>query len=231
MDFSLYSSITVELLIGFISLLISVKIIGKRQVQQITPFDFVSAIVLGELLGNAIFDENTNFIHTIYSVIIWTILLVSIQRLTQKHIKIRRLLEGGPSLLIEKGKIDFDVLKKEKMDFNEFVCLLRERNIFSVREIEFAFIETSGVITAIKKAEYAEGILKDSNNRPLPTVLNLAVILDGDIMSRNVRILGYDTNWLKQQLIEHGISDPKRILYAEWNDHEGLYFQRKDEES
>ncbi len=224
---SIYFQIAIELTAGFIGLLISVQIVGKRQVSQITPFDFISAIVVGELVGNAIYDPNTSYYHILYTIGVWTLLIFIVEKVTLKYYKSRRLIQGSPTLLIKNGKIDFDKLTKEGLDFSEFLSMLREKDTLSIKEVEFAILETSGNVTVIKKSKYNQPTLSDLNVSGPQPVLNLPVILDGDVVPNNLKLLGYNEEWLQKKLKEQKINSPKDILYAEWNDNEGLFIQKK----
>lgn len=220
-------NLTVELTIGLVALLIAVKIIGKRQLRQVAPFDFISALVLGELLGNAIYDDETNLFYMLYGVALWTLLLYIIEKATQKSTKARRVIEGSPDLIIKNGLIDYNVLKKEKLDFSELISLLREKDIFSVKEVEYAVLEPNGAITVIKNSLYATPTKKDLKVTVQPSQLSLPLIVDGIIEKSNLKMTGYDENWLKEGLNQFDIKDLKEVLYAEWNINDGFHIQKK----
>lgn len=199
--------LTIELIVGFIILLIGIKIIGKRQVAQITPFDFISAIVLGELLGNAIYDKDITIFHVIYAIAIWTILLYLIEKLTQKSIIIRKAIQGTPVFVIYEGNIEYEVLMKEGLDINELSLLLRQKNVFSVKEIEYAILETNGEISIIKKAEF-----QDNYNS-----LHLTLIFEGKIYNNNLKFTKHNKQWLLDKLHQYNINDINDVLFAEWS--------------
>lgn len=224
---SVYFQLTVELFFGFIGLLIAVKVIGKRQVQQVSPFDFVSAIVLGELLGNAIYSSETTIFHILYALAVWTLLLLGIEKIVQKSRKVRNVIEGSPKLIIKNGLIDYQVLKNEKLDFVELTSLLRGKEAFSMREIEYAILEPNGVITVIKKPAYDNVKKLDMNIASQPAVLNLPLIIEGKIESKNLLAAGYDETWLLQNIQLQNVQNIEDVLYAEWNQSDGLYIQKK----
>ncbi len=226
---SVYFQLTVELFFGFIGLLIAVKIIGKRQVQQISPFDFVSAIVLGELLGNAIYNSETTVFHILYALAVWTLLLVGIEKIVQKSRKARNMVEGSPKLIIKKGLIDYQVLKKEKMDFYELTSLLRGKEAFALREIEYAILEPNGVITVIKKPPFENVKRQDLNIAAERAVINLPLIVEGKIESKNLLAAGHNEDWLLQSIRKQNVQNIEDVLYAEWNETEGLYIQKNDQ--
>jgi len=220
-------NLTMELLLGFVGLLIAVKIIGKRQVHQVSPFDFVSAVVLGELLGNAIYNDETNIFHIFYALALWTALLFLIEKISQKSSKFRVLVEGTPKLIIKKGMIDYDVLKKERLDFYELLSLLRDKDAFSVREVEYAIIEPSGIVTVIKKPSYSTVTKRDLNAKLEAVSLTLPLILEGQIQEENLKATGHNQNWLVKSIKEENIKSIKNVLYAEWSKEDGFFIQKK----
>lgn len=222
-----FVQLTVELLFGFIGLLIAVKIIGKRQVQQISPFDFISAVVLGELLGNAIYVEETSIFHVLYAITIWTVMLLVIEKIVQKSRPIRRIVEGTPKLIIKRGLIDYKILKKEKLDFGELTSMLRDTGAFSVREVEYAILEPNGIITVIKKPPYDNVKKQDLNIPTKAAVLTLPLIIEGKIEPENLSDSGHDENWLLQEVRKQNVQNIEDVLYAEWNQTDGLLIQTK----
>ncbi len=223
---SMYIQLTVELFFGFIGLLIAVKIIGKRQFQQISPFDFISSIVLGEFLGNAIFDNDITVFHVIYAIAIWTIMLLAIEKAVQKSKKFRSIVEGSPVLLIKNGIVDYHIMKKEKLDFVELLCLLRDKDVFSFREIEYAILEHNGLITIRKKSQYETVTKADMNIHAKPAQLDLPLIIEGEIVRNNLQKTEHDEAWLRASLKQEQIHDIKDVLYAEWNAQEGFHIQK-----
>jgi len=158
-----YIQILVELILGYIALFVLTKVMGKTQITQITPFDFISALILGELVGNAIYDDDIKFQKVIYAVVVWGLLIFLTEVLTQKKKGLRKLLEGRPTIVIRKGKIDYVALKKTRLDINQLQHLLRSREIFSIRECEYAILETDGSISVLKKSGYSNVTIRDMN--------------------------------------------------------------------
>lgn len=145
--------ITIELFVGFFVLLVATKILGKTQISQLTPFDFISAIVLGELVGNTIYDSEVKVWSILYSVLVWTVLIYAIEVITQKFRGTRRFFEGYPSIIIRNGHIDRAQLKSNHLDINQLQQMLRQqKDIFSIREVEYMILEPNGNISVLKKA-------------------------------------------------------------------------------
>ncbi|MCQ6274981.1 DUF421 domain-containing protein [Bacillus sp. V3B] len=216
--------ITIELLIGFFVLLASTKLLGKTQISQLTPFDFISAIVLGELVGNAIYDSDVKILSILYAVILWTILIYCILLITQKFRKTRKILEGRPSIVIRNGHIDKQQLKVNKLDINELQQMLRqEKDIFSLREVEFAVFEPNGKISALKKPKYASPTIEDLHLNQQKVYLPISLISDGQVDKDNLKKTGFDENWLLNQIKANGITEFSNVLYADWKEDEGFF--------
>lgn len=216
-------NLTLELILGFFALLLITKILGKTQINQVTPFDFISSLVLGELLGNAVYDKDINLLTILYTMSLWTFLIYMIERITQKFRKTRKFFEGEPSILINDGQINFNELKKEKLDINELMSMLRGRDIFSVREVEYAILEPNGSLSILKKPKYDNPTKEDLNIVLKPAYLPVALILDREIMSHNLEKCGLNEKWLIEQLRDNGVEGVEEVFFAEWKFDEGLH--------
>ncbi len=221
--------LTIELIIGFFSLLLFTRLIGKTQITQLTAFDFISALIMGELLGNAIYDDDTGVVKIIFAIAVWGLLIFAIQFVGQKSITLRNLLEGKPSLVINKGVIDRQELKKNRMNINELQTLLRDKGVFSAREVEYAILEQNGSLTVLRKPEFDTPTLKDLNlplnGKSLPTLL----LSDGVILNQSLKGICKNESWLKKELKKQGFVNIDNILFAEWREEDGFYVIEKDQ--
>lgn len=217
------SQLTLELIVGFFALFILTKFVRKAEINAITPFDFISAVVLGELLGNAIYDEKITIWYIIYALLLWGTLKYLIELITQKFRRTRKLLEGEPAIIIRNGQIDYNVIKKEKLDINELLSTLRQKDAFSIREIEFAILEQSGSISVLKKSRYDTPTLQDLNLPYRSVFLSIAVILDGEVLTDNLKGIGFDEKWLLGQVHLSGVKHIKDVFYADWKQDEGIH--------
>jgi len=220
-----FGQITIELFFGFIALFIITKILGKTQITQITTFDFISALVLGELVGNAIFDDEVGISRVIYAVAVWGLLIFILELITQKWSKSRGLLEGKPTIIIQEGKILRESLKKCKLDINQLQHLIRAKGVFSIRELEYAVLETDGTVSILKKAEYENPTKPDLQVNLKKVYIPITIISDGKVIKQNLVEAGFNYNWLEQQLKQQNILRTEEVLYAEWLEGSGLHVQ------
>jgi len=223
-----YLQITLEIVIGFIALFVLTRLLGKRQLNQITPFDFISALILGELVGNAVYDREIHVFFILYTIFLWGVLIISFEFLANNFFKLRKLLEGSPSVVIRQGKIDQQELKKNKMNITELQSLLRQKDVFSLREVEYAILEPNGSISVLKKPQNAAIIKQDLNLPGEEVYLPIDLIIDGKILQDNLKKAGLDQSWLKEQLAAKGIMEVKEVLHADWIAGKGLYVMEKE---
>jgi uncharacterized membrane protein YcaP (DUF421 family) len=214
---------SIELTVGFIILLIVTRFIRKTQIQQVTPFDFISSIVLGELLGNAIYDNEVKLWNIVLALLLWSFLMYFAEMITLKLRKTRKVIEGKPSIIIRNGQIDYKVLNKEKIDINELLSMLRQKDAFSVREIEYAILEQSGNISILKKSKYDTPTMEDMNLPNKAVNLPVSLIIDGELLKNQLQALGFDEDWLNKQLHKFAIKNVKDVFFAEWKKDEGLH--------
>lgn len=217
--------LTIELIIGFFLLFIIVKFVGKKIINQITPFTFIASIVLGELLGNALYDEKIGLFYVIYSMLLWGVLLFLVEYLGQKFLKLRGFVEGKPSALINNGEVDWKELKKNRMNINQLQSLLRQSETFSVREVAFCYLEANGSLSILKKAKYQKTTQEDFNMPGKPVYVPVTIIRDGEVLWDELNDLELDESWLISQLASHGVSDYSNVFLAEWLENDGLFVQ------
>jgi uncharacterized membrane protein YcaP (DUF421 family) len=221
----MYIQITIELIIGYFVLLFLTKFLGKTQISQITAFDFISALILGEFVGNALFDQNVYIHHILFAIGLWGLLIFFTEIATQKSRKLRNVLEGTPSIVIRKGKIIYEELKKNHLDLNQLQHLLRSKGIFSIRECEYALLETDGTISTLKKPEYEAVTKKDLDLSLSAPSLPVALIMDGEIIHRNLELVGKNQQWLESKVKKEGFSTIREVLYAEYEEGKAMIIQ------
>lgn len=226
-----YLSVVIELIAGLVVLFMIMKALGKTQFSQMTPFDFISALILGELVGNAVYDHDTKLREILFAVLVWGLIIYIIELVTQKFKSTRKLLEGEPSIVIHKGNINYDSLKKNKMDMNQLNSLLRQQGYFSIQEVEYAILETNGMVSVLPKSEYDTPKVSDLNLPLKPVNLPITLILDGEIVYDNLKEYGLNEQWLKEQLAKQNITDYKTVMYAEWKPNQSVYALKYEQQN
>jgi len=219
--------LTIKVVVGFFILFFIIMITGRTSIYQLTPFHLVFVILLGDFLGNTLYEDQIGIFYFLYAVGLWTLLMISIEFVTLKIKSTRSLLLVNPSIIIRNGFIDREILKKNKLDLNQLTSLLRQSNVFSVREVQYGILEANGQLSILLKSHYQNPKKQDFNLPENPVDLPTAIILDGEIIWDNLLALGFDQLWLDTQLTENGYNNEKSILYADWDESEGIHISPK----
>lgn len=212
-----------ETAFGIVALFVLTKFLGKTQMSQLTPFDFIAAIILGELIGNALFDDEAGIFEIGYVVIIFGIILYFIELVTQKYKGSRFILEGKPAIIIHKGELIYEELRKNKVDINEIQHLLRMKDVFSLQEVEYAILETNGELSVLKKSLYQTPNKKDLNIQPETPQIAMTIIMDGEMIKDNLAEANITEQWVLDQLKQQNYQDVKEVFYAEWLEGKNLF--------
>lgn len=217
--------LTVDLVVGFFFLFIIVKIVGRKIIKQISPFTFISSIVLSEMLGNAMYEEKVGVLYIIYSMSLWGALLFTVELLDRKFLFFRGIFQGKPIALIKNGVVDRDALKKSRLNLNQLQSLLRQSETFSIREVAFCYLESSGSISILKKSRYQKTTQEDFNFPGKSIYVPITLIRDGTVLWEELEDIGFKEEWLKTQLSSQGITEYKDVFLAEWLEGDGLFVQ------
>ncbi|MGG3450609.1 DUF421 domain-containing protein [Domibacillus aminovorans] len=219
--------LTIKIVVGFAFLFFIINLTGKTSINQLSTYHLVFVLVLGDLLGNTLYDEQVKVYQFLYATGLWTLCMLGIEFITQKKKSTRFLLEGNPSILIRDGILDREMLSKNKLDINEVASLLRQNNVFSVREVKYGILEQNGNISILLKSKYENPKRQDLNLPENPVDLPVSLIIDGEILLDNLQEIGFDQKWLKKELQANGYHDEKGIFFADWRDSEGIHISPK----
>ena len=212
--------------IGFVILLVLIRIIGNKQLGQMNVFTYISGIVVGSMVADIILHSDIPFWHSMFSVALWSALVLCVELVALKSVKARELLDGQPIILVKKGKILRDALKKERLNIDDLTMMLRTNNVFSVADVEYAILEPNGDLSVLKKQE-KEGVTKgEMNVTPIERqYVPTSVIIDGEMIVKSLEELGLTEEWVSGTLNRLNIKDTQDVLYAEVQEDGQLHVQ------
>ncbi|WP_077620381.1 DUF421 domain-containing protein [Bacillus sinesaloumensis] len=219
--------LTIKVIVGFATLFFVITITGRTSIYQLTPFHLVFVLVLGDFLGSTIYEDKVGIFHFLYAIGLWTLLMLGIEFMTLKSKSTRSLLLGNPNIIIRDGVMDRKLLTKNKLDVNQVLSILRQNNVFSVREVKYGILEANGQLSLLLKSQYQKPDKQDLNLPESPVDLPTSLIIDGEILWDNLHELGFDQHWLDNELTTNGYDNVKRILYADWRESEGIHVSPK----
>ena len=196
----------------YIIVLVVMRLMGKREIGQLQPFELAISIMIADLASTPMADTGIPITNGIIPILALLVMHLVISILNIKSIKAREILCGKPSILIYRGKIDEKNLKKERFTVNELEERLRGNNIVNIGDVEYAILETSGQITVIQKPNKRNTIPEDFGIEPEYEGIAYDLVVDGKVMYENLKVLNKDYNWLKKQVGKFGILPEQALI-------------------
>lgn len=205
------------------------KLEGPKQISQLSFYDYIVGITLGSIAAVLAVDDQIHWSISTTAILTYVMLNIFFSYITTKSIYARRFLTGEPNILIFHGKIIEKNLKKIHFDINDLLTQCRTQGYFDISKIEFAIMEATGNVSIMLKSEENPVTIKDMNKKVKQEELLANVIIDGNIMEKNLKSIGKNKDWLLKQLEEKNTSLDS-ILLAIANLNNDLYIYYKNEE-
>ena len=207
-------NVTLRAISSLITLFLVTKMLGKKQVSQLSLFDYVIGISIGNFAAEMTINLESNEINGIWAVVLFGLFAYLVSYLTMKSIVMRRFFMGTPTVIIQNGKILEKNLKKVKFDINDMLEEIRSNGYFDLSQVEYALMEANGKLSILPKSEYRPLTPSDMNKKVTKEGLCANIIIDGKIMHSNLKNMNKDKKWLQNQLKVKGYSDLSKILLA-----------------
>ncbi len=210
----------------YIIVLIVMRLMGKREIGQLQPFELAISIMIADLASIPMADVGIPIFNGIIPILGLLTMHLIISVLNLKSMKAREIICGKPSILIYRGRINEKALKKERFTINELEERLRANNVFNLGDVEYAILETSGQVTVIQKPEKRNIIPQDFEIVPEYEGIPYDLVVDGKIMYANLKEIGKDYNWLKKQ-VEKFKMKPEEALVVTMDGKGQIFCQKK----
>jgi uncharacterized membrane protein YcaP (DUF421 family) len=210
-----------------LALLLS-RLIDRKLISQMTFFDFVVGVSLGAISANIMIGPGGSPSSSVTSLVVISALAITVSYLHIKSFKIRKLVNSEPVTLVDNGNIIEDNMKKIRLTVNELMMKLREKNAFSLADVEFAILETDGQLSVLPKADKKPLTPSHMNIQTTSTGLVRDIIIDGKLMNENLTAVGLDEEWLNSQLKVQNIKNVSEVFYAGMDNNKKLYISKKN---
>ncbi len=197
-----------------ISLFIFTKIMGNREMSQLSMFDYISSITIGSIAGEMAVMSTDSFWEPFVAMAVFAILSMLVSYATCKSMKLRRFLSTQVLLLYQDGQIYEKNLLKAKLDINEFLAACRLSGYYDLEEVHTVFLESNGTISVLPKVLFRPVTPSDLNLNPTQGLPLTNVIIDGKIFYDNLKSTGKNEAWLEKQLTQKGIKDIREVILA-----------------
>lgn len=206
--------------------LIVMRLMGKREIGQMQPFELAISIMIADLASIPMSDIGIPISNGIIPILGLLVMHLIISIINIKSSKLREFICGKPTILIYKGKIDEKKMKKERFTLNELEEKLRSNNITNIGDVEFAILETSGDISVIQKPNKRTTTPEDFNIMPEYEGISYNLVIDGKIMKENLNKIGKDYEWLKKQTQKFQMM-PEEAFIVTINEKGNIFCQKK----
>ncbi|MBG9655340.1 DUF421 domain-containing protein [Cytobacillus firmus] len=217
--------------IAFLVLFILARLMGRKEIGQMTFFNWTTAIGIGSIAGNLAVNESTLIKDGVIALIVWTLFTIMLDMIDLKSKQGRRVTTGDPLIVIKAGRIMEGALKESRVDLDELQALLRQKDIFSLKNVDYAILETNGELSILKKESEQPVTKRDLNiSRPKKVLFPLPteVISDGKVNTENLSKLKIDRNWLDRELQKENIQSIEDVFFAQVQQDGTLYIDTKN---
>lgn len=213
----------------YIVVVITMRIMGKRQIGELQPFEFAIAVMISDLAAIPLADESKDIYHAVVPIAVLVVCQLSISFLSIKGVRIREIICGKPVVLVRDGKILEKNMRREMYTINDLLEQLRFNSIQSVNDVEYGILETNGQLSVLLKPNKRALTPEDLNMSPPPESFDHDIIIDGKLIGRTLERFHIKREWVDNALKEHGINDYKQVFYASVDNNLKLFVQKKGE--
>ena len=208
-------------LLSILTLFLLTKLMGAKQVSQMTMFDYVVGITIGSAAAE-LATELEEPHKPLTALIVYGLVAVGISLLSCKSLKARAVMQGRPLILLEDGVIYRENLKKARLDLNEFLTYCRMGGWFDLSQLQTAVFEHNGIVSFLPKEADRPATLGDLNLNTKQVRVQTPFVMDGKLLAGNVRQAGKEDAWVRRALLRQGYRDEGEVLLALWDGQETL---------
>ena len=220
--------VIIRSLLSLITLFLVTKMLGKKQVSQLSLFDYVIGISIGNFAAEMTINTESQYMNGIASVVMFGLVAYIVSVATMKSIILRRYFMGVPTILIQKGKILEKNMRKVKFDMNDLLEELRNAGYFNIAEVEYAIMEANGKVSVLPKVAYKPVTTKDMKLKIAQDSLIANVVIDGKIMKQNLKNMHKDEQWLNKQLKNKGYHDYQNLILVTLDENDKIEIYEKN---
>lgn len=210
-------------IILYVAVLISLRVMGKGEIAEMNCFDLVITLLIAEVASTPMENNDIPLLYGIASLIGLVFIQTVISVISLKFRSISRFVSGKPSILINKGKIDYKILKKEKITIDELLEQLRVQGYFNIKYVQYALLETDGNLSVVPTTNYNSTPSVEYKHMPI------SLIQDGKIIKESLKSIQEDETWLNNILKSHHIDNVKDVLLCVLDEYDKIFIQKKYE--
>jgi len=205
------------------------RVMGKRQIAQMQPFELVIMIMIADLAATPMENSAIPLTNGVIPIITLLSVQIIISYLSLKSETVRELICGKPSIIINKGNLNQKELRRLRINMNDLLEQLRGKDYPNLHDIEYAILETNGELSLFPRTEKQQVLREDMKIYPPQEELPITLIVDGELFQRNLKKAGHDESWLISQLKTYNIGSITDTFFAFISSDQKFYAQKKDQ--
>lgn len=200
--------------VSVLFLFVLTKIMGNKQISQMNMFDYIIGISIGSISAEMAVELEDSVVKPLLAMSVYALISIVFAVITNKSVYFRKIITGRTILLFEDGTFYKDNFRKARMDVNDFLSMLRVKGYFDISQLQNVILEPNGTLSVLQKSEFRPMTPNDNNIKPSAEKIIPCVILDGHIMSENLKLSGKNEEWLIKKLHEQKITELTDVFLA-----------------
>lgn len=221
--------IVIRAIASFVGLLLWSRLLGKKLISQMTFFDFVAGVTMGSIGGAIILTNTIPLWICLVGLSTFVVCALLVDLVALRSTAARDLLDSEPLLVVRKGKVMEDGMRKARLTVEDLLMQMRKKNTFYLNDVEYAFFENDGTVSVLKKTDAMPVSNKDAQIHPAERGLPHAFIIDGKVRQGSLKDMNKDMAWVEQQLQAQGIDDVSKVVLAQADQQGQVYFDKRDD--
>ncbi len=207
----MYINLVIKTTVLYVYIMLCYRLMGKKEVGKLGIIDLIVSVLIAELAAMSIESDETSILVSLIPIAVLVVIQISLSYISLKSVKVRKLIDGSPKIIINKGKVDFKEMSKLRYSLDDLISQLREQSIKSIEEVKYAILENNGKLS----------VFTDDNIYPMP------IIVDGVIDNYTINNMNKDTSWVYNLLKKNNIK-LENVFYAFYTKNKTFIIKKDD---
>ena len=219
--------ILIRTIIIFLSIIVLMRLLGKRQLRELELSEFVVSVLLADLAANPLQDTNIPLVNGLLPIFVLFVCELIISGGILTSVRFRTIMCGKPQFIILNGKVLENEMRKARLSIDELLEELRSKEILNINQVKYAILETDGNLSTILFPQYQPVTPNDLSIKPDAEDYPVVIIEDGVLLNKNLDYIGKKKRWLDSRLKDNNCSSIKEVFaMIYYNDNE-IYFEKR----
>lgn len=207
----MYINLVIKTTVLYVYIMFCYRLMGKKEVGKLGIIDLIVSVLIAELAAMSIESNEISILVSLIPIAVLVVIQISLSYISLKSVKVRKLIDGSPKIIINKGKVDFKEMSKLRYSLDDLISQLREQSIKSIEEVKYAILENNGKLS----------VFTDDNIYPMP------IIVDGVIDNYTINNMNKDTSWVYNLLKKNNI-ELEKVFYAFYTKNKTFIIKKDD---